>query len=107
VTITYLYSSTDTAESTIEPGDLLAGLEAFLTVATFESNDPATSLSNLYAEVTWDDGSTSDTTGDDVWITYAAGVFTVHAKHAFDESGEYTVDVTVEGPSGLEIEAEN
>jgi hypothetical protein len=107
VTITDLDASTDAAESTIETGELLAGLEATLTVATFQSNDPATSLSNLYAEVVWGDGSTSDTTGDDVWITYSSGVYTVHARHAFDEAGEYTVGVTVEGPADVEIEAES
>ncbi len=106
VTVAGLDSVQSSAASSAQVGDLLAGVEGTLAVATFQSIDPNASVGQFSATVNWGDGTSSNSISnpDKVWITYANGVYTVHGKHTYADNslgqagGVYTVGVTVNGP---------
>ena len=109
-TITVSVSGLDDAQgsntSTAQVGNLLAGIESEFVVATFQSLDPNATVTQFSASVTWGDGTSSNSASnpDKVWITVGAGgVYFVHGKHEYEDSGTYTVGVTVNGPYGESI----
>ncbi len=106
VTVNGLDSVQGSAASSAQVGNLLAGAEGTLAVATFRSIDPNASVGQFSATVNWGDGTSSNSISnpDKVWITFANGVYTVHGKHTYADNslgqtgGVYTAGVTVNGP---------
>ena len=92
-------SGSDT--STAQVGDVVAGVPATLTVASFGSTDSTASASDFTATINWGDGLASGTGT----VTGSGGVFQVQGVHTFavDSYGQagnvYDVTVTISGPA--------
>jgi hypothetical protein len=101
VTVTDASGATASANSTVQVGDLFAGVPSTLTVATFSDANPSATPANFTATVTWDDGTSLSGT-----VTKSAGVFTVTGNHTYavdslDETGGvYHVNVAVADNDG-------
>ena len=62
VTITAVNGAESSAVSSAKVGDLFAGLQSTLTVASFVSSDPNATASQFAVTVLWGDGSAPDNT---------------------------------------------
>jgi len=108
VSVTDPQGTNASATSTAQVGDIVAGVKASLTVASFTSNDPNATAGEFTATVNWGDGSALD---HNVTVTGSNGNFTVTGSHTYavdslDESGgAYPVTVTVQDPYGSTLTA--
>ncbi len=101
ITITGTDEATVSTTSTVTVGDIYAGLQSNLTVASFTDSDASVPASHFTATINWGDGTQSNGT-----VTGGNGTFTVQGTHTYaqdsiDQSGGvYQVTVMVTDQSG-------
>ena len=74
-------------------GDIFAGVQTQLTVATFNDPNPYVTANSFTVQINWGDGQSGGLTT----VTGANGAYTVHAMHAYAVAGGYTVQVQLFG----------
>jgi hypothetical protein len=93
--------ATATATSTIVVGDVYAGIQSNLTVASFQDSNTSVQASQFTATITWGDGTQSNGT-----VSGSNGTFTVQGTHTYvvdsidQPGGIYPATVTISDPSG-------
>jgi hypothetical protein len=101
VTVTDVDGVVVTGSSKVEVGDLYAGLNSNLTVASFTDSNPNTTTADYTALIDWGDGTSS--IGQ---VLGANGNYTVQGSHTYAQDsvdlpgGVYTVTVTVTNDDG-------
>jgi cyanophycinase-like exopeptidase len=101
VTVTDVEGATATATSTVVVGDVYAGVQSNLTVATFQDSNSSVQASQFTATIQWGDGKQSSGT-----VVGGNGVFRVQGTHTYavdsidQPGGVYAVSVTITDPSG-------
>ena len=90
-----------TTTSTVTAGDLYAGVNQTLTVASFTGGYPNEPASSFTATINWGDGSGA--TG--AMVMQSGGNFNVAAAHAYGAAGVYTIQATVTDGMGRTITA--
>jgi hypothetical protein len=101
ITVTDADGATQTATSTVVVGDLYAGIQSNLTVASFTDGDTSALASSFTAIINWGDGSSSSGT-----VTGGNGTFSIQGTHTYavdsydQPGGVYALTVTVSDPSG-------
>src|SRR5262249_34162669 len=102
ITITGTDGATASTTSTVTVGNVYAGIQSNLTVASFTDADTSVPASSFSATINWGDGTPSSSGT----VTGGNGTFTVQGTHTYaqdsiDQSGGvYPVTVTVTDASG-------
>ena len=87
ITVTDSFGTTLTTTSTVNVGDLYAGIPATLTLGSFTAPDPNTTYT---ATVAWGDGGSSTAT-----VTEIDGAVTITGTHTYALTGSFQPTVTV------------
>ena|GEM_PF-901938 len=69
-------------------------------IYSFLDNDPDATVDEFTATIAWGDGTTSDGTIE----KSDQGTFDVHATHAYDHAGKFTISILVEDEGGADIQ---
>jgi cyanophycinase-like exopeptidase len=100
ISVTDQEGDTATTLSTVTAGNVYAGSDMTLTVASFMDDNPAAPLDDYTATIAWGDGSTSPG-----MLSEGGGEFLVSGDHCYVAAQVYHVQVTItdEGGSSLRI----
>ena len=101
VTVTDRNGTIATATTTVTVGNIFAGNEATLTIATLTDANVSAPISDYTGTINWGDGTPS-TSGV---ISGANGLYTIQGQHTYATAGAYTVTATVQDDGGSTITA--
>ena len=113
ITVYDQYGNSQQVTSTVDVGNLYAGVQGTLTPGTF--TDPNYSIGTTYTvSIQWGDGNndTSDLTIEPtspITVNNVAGVVSITANHTYNEDsidqsgGVYLAQVTIQGSDGLNV----
>ena len=102
ITVTDAAGSSQSTTSTVEVGNLYAGVNGTLSLASFIDTTSGVTASSFTVSINWGDGNT--TSGS---VTQSGTLFTVSGTHAFavdsidNTGGVYDVVVTITGGSNI------
>ena len=102
ITVTDAAGSSQSTTSTVEVGNLYAGVNGTLSLASFVDATSGVTASSFTVSINWGDGNTTSGT-----VTQSGTLFTVSGTHAFavdsidNTGGVYDVVVTITGGSNI------
>ena len=102
ITVTDAAGSSQSTTSTVEVGNLYAGVDGTLSLASFTDTTSGVTASSFTVSINWGDGNTTSGT-----VTESGTLFTVSGTHAFavdsidNTGGVYDVVVTITGGSNI------
>ncbi len=96
VTLTDADGTQATVASSLQVGDLYAGLAGGVKVATFTSSNPQAQAGDFTATINWGDGTTP-TTGT---VVGSGGAFSEQGSHTYASDGTYNVQVSLVDAQG-------